>query len=129
LLKRLVESFAVFRDRRPLALGIHKAIQARIPEVEANHLRTAMRQHTSSTAYLKALVASDVRVDLDGVPAGEVTAEQKALAAQSLRERFRKSADQRKQKQQADELQEKLRLQAEERQQKLNQLADKFKRR
>ena len=48
LLDTLGTSFAVFRECRPLALGIHKAIIARMPEIDAAQLRLALRMRRLS---------------------------------------------------------------------------------
>ena len=96
LLETISANFAVFRECRPLALGIHKIIIERMPEVDSAQLRLAMRMHTASTRYLKALLAAGERFDLDGNPAGEVTAEQREVAGTTLRERFKKQGERRK---------------------------------
>jgi ProP effector len=77
LLETLATSFAVFRECRPLALGIHKTIIARMPEIDAAQLRLALRMHTASTRYLKALQASGERFDLDGAAQEEQEAQRK----------------------------------------------------
>lgn len=115
MLERLHREFAVFRDYRPLALGIHKTLLERNPELEKKQVRIAMQQHTASTRYLKAIVADAPRFDLDGNPAGVVTAEQQTQAADTLRDRFRKAAERRK-----------AELEAQQHQEKLQQLAEKF---
>lgn len=121
-LETLGTTFAVFRDCLPLAIGIHKVIAERHPEIDQGHLRTAMRMHTASTRYLKALSQAQVRFDIDGQPAGEVTAEQRQQATDGLRERFKKGADRRRAELEALEQQKK----AQERQQNLQKLAEKF---
>ena len=60
-----------------------------------------------------------VRLNLDGSPAGEVTDENRQHAAEQLKERFRKLAEQRREAEAA--------AKAEQRhQEKLNQLTEKF---
>ena len=115
LLEILAAAYPVIRDCRPLAIGIHKVILERMPELDKAQLRVAMKWHTASTAYLKGIVDGANRVDLDGNPAGTVTAEQQELAVKTLRERLRKAAERRKAEQE-----EKLR------QEKLAKLAEKF---
>lgn len=115
VLEALAAAFPVFRDGLPLAIGIHKAIRERQPDIDAARLRAAMKIHTASTRYLKALSQGQVRFDLDGNAAGEVTAEQRQQATDGLRERFRKGAERRKAEQ----------VEA-ERQEKLTKLAEKF---
>ncbi|MDX9994452.1 MAG: ProQ/FinO family protein [Rhodocyclaceae bacterium] len=117
VLATLASSFAVFRAGQPLAIGIHKAIRERLPDIGEAALRASLKAYTASTKYLKAIANSQQRFDLDGQPAGEVTAEQRQQAQDTLKERFRKAAE-RKQAEQA----------AKERQEKLQKLAEKFAR-
>lgn len=84
-----------------------------------------MKTHTASTRYLKALSQATVRLDLDGNPAGEVTAEQRQQATDGLRERFKKGAERRRTELEAQAQQQK----AQERQQNLLKLAEKFNKR
>ena len=122
LLDELVQKFAVFREGKPLALGIHTAIVAQMPEASATQLRTALRIHTASTRYLKSLSQGGARFDLEGNPAGEVTAEQKELAANGLKERFRRGAELKREQEK-----EKLAREADaKRAEKLQALATKF---
>ena len=119
LLKDLQTQFDVFRNFSPLAIGIDKQVFAQLPEVSKKALRLAMRSHTISTRYLKEMEKGTVRLNLDGTSAGEVTDENRQHAAELLRERFKKQAEQRK----AAEAEAK----AEQRRvEKLNQLAEKF---
>ena len=114
-LERLHAEFPVFRDFLPLAIGIHKMLMERLPDLDKAQLRTALHHHTATTRYLKALVEGAPRMGLDGNAAGVVTAEQQVQAAETLRERLRKAAERRR----ADE-------EAQKRQAKLQQLAEKF---
>lgn len=108
VLATLSASFKVFRDCLPLAIGIHKAIKERLPEMDVQQLKVAMKMHTASTRYLKVLSQADTRFDLDATPAGEVTTEQRQQALDTLRDRFRKKAEQHKAEQLAKQQQEKL---------------------
>jgi ProP effector len=107
-------------------LGIHKAIIDRMPDVDTAQLRLAMRLHTSSTRYLKAQLATSERFDLDGKPAGEVTAEQREVASTTLRERFKKVADRRKAEEQALKAARQQEEAQQKREEKLAQLAARF---
>ncbi len=118
VLETLFSQFAVFRDAHPLAIGIHKAIKARLPEIGDAPLRLALKTHTASTKYLKALANGTARFDLEGSATGEVTPEQRQQALDTIKERFRKVAERKK-----TEQQEKERLE------KLQKLADKFNQR
>lgn len=115
VLSSLSAAFPVFRDCLPLAVGIHKTIRARQPEIDQASLRGALRFHTASTRYLKALTQGEVRFDLDGKPDGAVSPEQRQQAMEVLRERFKKIAERKK----AEEL-------ARQQQEKLVKLAEKF---
>ena len=114
-LDTLNAAFPVFRECRPLAIGIHKAIRDRLPDMNPGQLRFALQTHTGSTRYLKAVSQGNIRFDLDGEAAGSVSHEQQKQALDTLKERFRKQAAQRK----VDEA-------AREHQQNLQKLAEKF---
>jgi len=126
LLTFLRTTFPVFRENKPLAIGIHKVIKERLPDTDSQRLRYAMQMHTASTSYLKSLSNGTVRFDLDGNAVGEVTAEQSKQALDGLRERFRKVAEQRRAEQTALENQRIAEQRAQEQQKKLLQLAEKF---
>ena len=113
VLTTLKATFAVFRDAQPLAIGIHKAIKARLPDIGEGALRVALKSHTASTKYLKAVANGRQRFDLDGQQAGEITDEQREQALTTLKERFRKAAEQKREAQAAREHQEKLQKLAE----------------
>ncbi len=81
----------------PLKLRIQADIQARAPGVfTKKSLSIFLHRHTTSTAYLKALVNVPTRHDLDGQPAGEV-AEEHRLAATAEVARRRAIFDARRQ--------------------------------
>ena len=118
-LDRLAASFKVFQDCLPLAIGIHKAIKERLPDVDPQQLKTALKMHTGSIRYLKSLTQAETRFDLDGVPAGAITPEQRKQARGTLRERYQKLAE----KKQAEQL---AQQQARQRQENLLKLVEKF---
>lgn len=135
LLKDIHARFDVFRNHSPLAIGIDRQVFAVLPDLEKKALRLAMRSHTISTRYLKEMEKATVRLNLDGTPAGEVTDENRQHAAELLRERFKKQAEQRKAGQAAAKAAEAAALAAEaaaqaeaQRLEKLSQLAEKFSR-
>ncbi len=121
LLKKLQAVSPTFKECRPLAIRIDAAIHERFPEFSRKALRSALRLHTASTRYLKAVEKGETRFDLDGQPAGEVTAEQRSHAATQLKERFAKAAQQQRAKREADEAERR-------KQEKLAQLVGKFSR-
>lgn len=126
ILDMLSDKFEVVSKCQPLALGIHKEILVRLPDLDPAALRSSMRIHTASTRYLKELATSTVRFDLDGQPAGEVTVEQRDVASGTLRERFKKLADRRRAEDKATSEAQRELQSAQERQEKLAQLAARF---
>lgn len=129
LLERLRADFPVFRDYLPLALGIHKTLMERQPDLDKNQVRQALHLHTSGNRYLKALVEGAPRLDLDGNPSGAVTAEQQTQAVTTLKERFRKQAEKRRAEEEEKQRQEKAEREERQRREKLEQLASKFNKR
>lgn len=129
LLQKLQETSPTFREVRPLALRIDKAIAERFPEVDRKVIRNAMRIHTATTRYLKAVEKASARFDLEGKESGEVTEEQRSHASQTLKERFAEVAKRKK----AAAEQEKAQREAEEAErrkaEKLEQLLGKFAKR
>jgi len=108
VLETLATSFKTFQDCLPLAVGIHKVIKQRLPDIDVGQLKTALKMHTGSTRYLKALTHAATRFDLDGAPAGEITPEQRKQARDTLRERYEKIAERKKAEQEAQQRQENL---------------------
>jgi sRNA-binding protein len=91
-LARLAEAFPQtfvlekHRPHRPLKVGIAADIRARCPAVERRVLSVVLSVYTRRVMYLQSLVAGAARVDLDGTPAGEVTARDAEYAAARLAE-------------------------------------------
>lgn len=72
----------------PIKLRIHVDIAARAPGVFTRRVLAAfLSRHTTSTAYLKALIKATHRTDLDGANAGEVLPEHREAAAAELARR------------------------------------------
>jgi ProP effector len=70
---------------KPIKLRIQTDIQERAPGVFTRQALSAfLRRHTGSTSYLIALGKATHRLDLDGQPAGEISAEHHEAAAQEL---------------------------------------------
>ena len=73
---------------KPLKLRIQADIQERAPgRFSKQSLSGFFRRHTGSTSYLMALSRATQRFDLDGNPAGELSAEHRQLAADELTRR------------------------------------------
>ncbi len=126
LIQKLQEASPTFKDFKPVALRIDKAIMARFPELDRKVVRTAMRMHTASTRYLKGMEKATHRYDLDGNEAGEVTEEHRAHAAQTLKERFAEAAKRKREQQKADEARRRAEEAEQRKAEKLQQLMSKF---
>ena len=73
---------------KPLKLRIQADIRERAPGVFSKaDLSGFLRRHTGRTGYLIALTRATQRFDLDGAPAGEVTAEHRQAALDELARR------------------------------------------
>jgi hypothetical protein len=73
---------------RPIKLRIQADIRERAPGVFGKAaLSACLRRHTGRTAYLIALTRASQRLDLDGQPAGEISAEHRQAAADELARR------------------------------------------
>src|SRR5207237_486491 len=69
----------------PIKLRIQADIQQRVPGVFSRRsLSLFLHRHTTSTPYIKALLASALRFDLDGKPAGEIAPEHREAAQVEL---------------------------------------------
>ena len=72
----------------PIKLRIQADIQERAPGVfNKKSLSIFLHRHTTSTAYIKALVNSPQRIDLDGQPAGDMAQEHKDAGVVELQRR------------------------------------------
>jgi len=73
---------------KPIKLRIQADIQARAPgQFTKAALSAFLRRYTGSTSYLIALTRAAQRLDLDGQPAGEISAEHRQAAAEELTRR------------------------------------------
>jgi ProP effector len=73
---------------RPLKLRIQADVQQRAPGVFTRKaLSHFLHRHTTTTAYLRAVVSMPQRTDLDGLPAGDVAEEHRQAAAAELERR------------------------------------------
>ena len=126
LLERLQAVSPTFKDCRPLALRIDKAVMARFPDVDKKVVRAAMRLHTGSTRYLKALEKATHRYDFDGNPDAELTDEHRTHAAQTLKERFAEAAKRKREQQKAEAERRRAEEIEQRKAEKLQQLMEKF---
>jgi sRNA-binding protein len=74
-------------ERRPLAVGIGQEITAATEgAITSEELNATLRLYVGHKRYQRALKEGAQRVDLEGYPAGAVTAEQAAKARQRIEE-------------------------------------------
>jgi len=94
LAERWPQCFAVYeRRRRPLKTAIHLDVLAALDgAITPAELGIALRVYVGNAAYLRGLLCGAWRIDLDGKPAGAVTAEQEADAKSKLAAIAAKSA-------------------------------------
>ena len=88
LAKKFPQTFVLEKHRPhwPLKVGIAAEIPARCPAVEWRVLKVALTAYTGRVMYLRGLVAGAARIDLDGNPAGEVSAKDTEYATVKLAE-------------------------------------------
>ncbi|RQO76087.1 ProQ/FINO family protein [Aquitalea sp. FJL05] len=78
--EHVYSKFEVFRQFRPLALGIHESLIAALPQFEPTLISRVVANHCRKPRYVKSLARGGKRFDLAGKPTGEVTAEEKKAA-------------------------------------------------
>src|SRR4029077_29205 len=71
---------------RPLKVGIAADILARCPALTRRELGPVLSVYAKRLMYLQSLVAGAIRIDLDGNPAGEVSAVDAEHAGATLAE-------------------------------------------
>lgn len=87
-LKELFPALFVGGGVKPLKLRVQADIQERAPGVFTKSALSAfLRRHTGSTSYLMAITKARSRFDLDGQPAGDLSDEHRAAAAEELTRR------------------------------------------
>ncbi|HEY3433661.1 MAG TPA: ProQ/FinO family protein [Rhodocyclaceae bacterium] len=80
--------YPIFNKHLPLAIGINKQLSQLHPEISGKKFIAALRHHTASTSYLKAMEKAIHRLDFEGKQAGEVTEEQVELAEKQKAEKL-----------------------------------------
>ena len=88
LAERFPQTFVAEKHQphRPLKWGSPPTSPPVVRNLKRRVRGTALSVYTGRIAYLQSLVAGATRVDLDGNPAGEVTAEEAEYAAARLAE-------------------------------------------
>ena len=98
---RLVEAYpncfaAKGQPKRPLKIGIYHDLKGKLPGVTNRHLHYALCDYVWGPTYQRAMVEGAHRVDLDGFPAGTVSAGEAGAAAAKLRKFDKWAAQDRK---------------------------------
>lgn len=78
--EHVYSKFEVFRQFRPLAIGIHESLIAALPQFDAVLIARVVANHCRKPRYVKSLARGGKRFDLACKPVGEVTAEEKQAA-------------------------------------------------
>jgi ProP effector len=80
------KTFFVFQERRrPLKIGIHRDIQAKLDgAITLPELHQALGFYCNNPVYVSHLRKGTERLDLEGKPAGAVTADEEARAKATL---------------------------------------------
>ncbi|MGC0152697.1 ProQ/FINO family protein [Chromobacterium vaccinii] len=76
----IYSKFDVFRQFRPLALGIHESLISTLSQFDPALISRVVANHCRKPRYLKSLARGGKRFDLNGKPQGEVSAEEKRAA-------------------------------------------------
>ena len=88
-------AFTIYeKHKKPLKIGIDQDIAAALADVivSPDELKSALRYYTGNIGYLLACREGVERVDLNGEPAGTVTAAEAAYAAKIAARRRRRAA-------------------------------------
>ncbi|TJW14361.1 MAG: hypothetical protein E5W82_10305 [Mesorhizobium sp.] len=67
-------------EKQPLKIGIAKDVLALVKDIPRKVVKRAISDYCSGPKYTKALVTGAQRIDLDGKPAGNVSAASEAYA-------------------------------------------------
>lgn len=78
--EHVYSKYEVFRQFRPLAVGIHESLIAALPQFDPVLISRVVANHCRKPRYIKSLSRGGKRFDLHGRPAGEVKPEEKKAA-------------------------------------------------
>jgi len=78
--EHVYSKFEVFRQFRPLALGIHESLIATLSQFDPVLISRVVANHCRKPRYIKSLARGGKRFDLSGKPVGEVKPEEKKAA-------------------------------------------------
>lgn len=67
-------------EKKPLKIGIEKDLLAAVKDIPRKVLKRVISDYRSGPKYTKAMISGAQRIDLDGNPAGNVSAASEAYA-------------------------------------------------
>ncbi|MEJ1419992.1 MAG: ProQ/FINO family protein, partial [Candidatus Sedimenticola sp. (ex Thyasira tokunagai)] len=99
----LESTYPVFKDRRPLAIGVTKALLAgELPDfVEIGILAICMCRHVRRNSYVRSIAAGGSRYGLDGEAVGPISVDHMEHAKEIMDERRARRAIHNKRKKEA----------------------------
>lgn len=80
----IYKRFGVLRQFKPLAIGIHEALIAELPQFDPVVVQRVIQRHCCTARYLKAMQREQYRYKLDGKRAAELTEAEKDDAKRRL---------------------------------------------
>lgn len=80
----MYKRFAVLRQFRPLAIGIHEDAIAALPQFDPVVVQRVIQRHCSTARYLKGMMRDGFRYKLDGKRAAELSEAEKDDAKRRL---------------------------------------------
>lgn len=80
----IYKRFGVLRQFKPLAIGIHEALIAELPQFDPVVVQRVIQRHCCTARYLKAMQREQYRYKLDGKRAAELTDAEKDDAKRRL---------------------------------------------
>lgn len=77
---QLYNNYPVFKQFKPLAIGIHEALAAALPQYDPQLIGRVLSNHCRKPRYLKSVARGGKRFSLENKPVGAVTEEEQAVA-------------------------------------------------
>jgi sRNA-binding protein len=72
-------------QKMPVVVGIHRKIKQELPDLSMGRIHRAIANYVGGPTYLRNVVEGAPRVDLDGSPAGKVSAASQAYSTERLK--------------------------------------------
>jgi sRNA-binding protein len=85
VLKQFADTYPAIKRSLPLVIGIDKQLVLLHSELSPKVIKSALFHYTKTATYIRNVAKSAHRYGLDGVAAGEISAEQRSFAQQQLK--------------------------------------------